>query len=189
MQNSTYVTRILVLIIVVLAAALVWNISAKPEVVEDVNEQEELIGGQTDEHGCLGPAGYSWDEEVGACLRVWEIDGVDARAAATSAVNKIGRSNGLTVLSVKAHDCAELCFDVELEVGDTFPKERKVLLVEGGEVTDVSITKSECEKIGGAIINILGGTTCASGEDLVGDVSGLVMPSVCCVPKSNEVVE
>jgi hypothetical protein len=32
----------------------------------------ELIGGQKDEHGCLGPAGYSWCEVKQKCLRVWE---------------------------------------------------------------------------------------------------------------------
>lgn len=30
------------------------------------------IGGQRDEHGCLGPAGYSWCESKQKCLRVWE---------------------------------------------------------------------------------------------------------------------
>jgi hypothetical protein len=36
------------------------------------NQAHELIGGQTDEHGCLGPAGYSWCEAKQKCLRVWE---------------------------------------------------------------------------------------------------------------------
>jgi hypothetical protein len=34
--------------------------------------EEELIGGERDKHGCLGPAGYSWCEEKKKCLRVWE---------------------------------------------------------------------------------------------------------------------
>ena len=33
---------------------------------------EQLIGGQKDAHGCLGPAGYSWCEAKQKCLRVWE---------------------------------------------------------------------------------------------------------------------
>ena len=36
------------------------------------NKAPELIGGQKDEHGCLGPAGYSWCEVKQKCLRVWE---------------------------------------------------------------------------------------------------------------------
>lgn len=34
--------------------------------------KEEVIGGQRDEHGCLGPAGYSWCETKNKCLRIWE---------------------------------------------------------------------------------------------------------------------
>lgn len=32
----------------------------------------KIIGGDKDEHGCLGPAGYSWCEAKNKCLRVWE---------------------------------------------------------------------------------------------------------------------
>lgn len=32
----------------------------------------QLIGGDKDEHGCLGPAGYTWCEAKQKCLRVWE---------------------------------------------------------------------------------------------------------------------
>jgi hypothetical protein len=31
-----------------------------------------IIGGDKDEHGCLGPAGYSWCAVKNKCLRVWE---------------------------------------------------------------------------------------------------------------------
>ena len=31
-----------------------------------------IIGGQRDSHGCLGPAGYSWNESEMACVREWE---------------------------------------------------------------------------------------------------------------------
>lgn len=32
----------------------------------------KTIGGDRDEHGCIGPAGYSWCEERQKCIRVWE---------------------------------------------------------------------------------------------------------------------
>jgi hypothetical protein len=32
----------------------------------------QLIGGQKDEHGCLGPAGYSWCPSTSKCQRMWE---------------------------------------------------------------------------------------------------------------------
>jgi hypothetical protein len=34
--------------------------------------REPLLGGDKDEHGCIGSAGYSWCEEKQKCLRVWE---------------------------------------------------------------------------------------------------------------------
>lgn len=39
---------------------------------ESGEENPELIGGERDEHGCLGPAGYSWCEKKQKCLRTWE---------------------------------------------------------------------------------------------------------------------
>ncbi|MFH1326832.1 MAG: hypothetical protein ABIH59_01765 [archaeon] len=32
----------------------------------------QLIGGDRDEHGCLGPAGYTWNESEQKCVREWE---------------------------------------------------------------------------------------------------------------------
>jgi len=33
---------------------------------------ENIVGGDHDEHGCIGSAGYTWCEEKQKCLRVWE---------------------------------------------------------------------------------------------------------------------
>lgn len=33
---------------------------------------EKLIGGDKDEHGCLGSAGYQWCPSQEKCLRMWE---------------------------------------------------------------------------------------------------------------------
>lgn len=37
-------------------------------------ETEKSIGGERDEHGCLGAAGYSWNETELSCVREW-LDG------------------------------------------------------------------------------------------------------------------
>jgi len=39
---------------------------------QPVQPNTHPIGGERDEHGCLGPAGYSWCEAKQACIRVWE---------------------------------------------------------------------------------------------------------------------
>jgi len=33
---------------------------------------ENIVGGDRDEHGCIGSAGYSWCQAKQKCLRVWE---------------------------------------------------------------------------------------------------------------------
>lgn len=32
----------------------------------------QIVGGDRDEYGCIGSAGYSWCEEKQKCLRIWE---------------------------------------------------------------------------------------------------------------------
>ncbi len=39
--------------------------------------KEKAIGGERDSNGCLGPAGYSWNETLQICLREWELKGED----------------------------------------------------------------------------------------------------------------
>ncbi|MDD5072056.1 MAG: hypothetical protein PHQ42_04985, partial [Patescibacteria group bacterium] len=36
------------------------------------NNPDNLLGGDRDEHGCIGSAGYSWCEAKQKCLRMWE---------------------------------------------------------------------------------------------------------------------
>jgi len=46
---------------------------AEEEVLpEEQTREEELIGGQKDENGCLIAAGYSWCDAKQKCLRTWE---------------------------------------------------------------------------------------------------------------------
>jgi len=73
----------------------------------------QLIGGQRDEHGCLGPAGYSWDEEIGACTRQWELNEAQKQVAKL-AVAKIGQTEGLTVVEVLPGSCEE-CYTVTFD--------------------------------------------------------------------------
>lgn len=74
---------------------------------------QQLIGGERDEHGCLGPAGYSYDENIGACTRRWELESEDLREAARIAVNNVGPYYSLTVVEVLAMYC-QGCFTVSL---------------------------------------------------------------------------
>ncbi|MFH0752876.1 MAG: hypothetical protein V1914_04775 [archaeon] len=74
------------------------------------SNEEQIIGGDTDEGGCLIGAGYQTDEDVGCCIRNWELNS-DQRQAAKIAAEHIGKTNGLTVESVETKEC-EGCFTV-----------------------------------------------------------------------------
>ncbi len=37
-----------------------------------MNEPQQIVGGDKDEHGCIGSAGYTWCEAKNKCLRIWE---------------------------------------------------------------------------------------------------------------------
>jgi len=76
---------------------------------------EAPIGGERDEHGCLGPAGYSFDEEVGACTRAWEFT-PDIREAARMAVEHAGEGYALTVVSFNSYE-EQGAYDIMLERG------------------------------------------------------------------------
>ena len=75
--------------------------------------QREYIGGERDGRGCLGPAGYSYDEKVNACIRKWELDDNQKRAAAI-AVESVGYEKGLTVTDVLTAKCPG-CFTVKMQ--------------------------------------------------------------------------
>ena len=36
-------------------------------------QQETMVGGDRDEHGCIGSAGYSWSALRGECIQVFEV--------------------------------------------------------------------------------------------------------------------
>lgn len=107
--------------------------------VEDISgdvqagDNNNLIGGQTDEHGCLGPAGYSWDEEAGACVRSWELD-KKQKEVAKIAVDYVGWKKGLTVIKITSMRC-QGCFVVLVEKGDRTRVKIKITDMKAIEVT------------------------------------------------------
>jgi len=52
--------------------------SDTPAAIAPINDNqadsniELTVGNDTDEHGCIGSAGYSWCEPKNTCLRIWE---------------------------------------------------------------------------------------------------------------------
>ena len=64
--------RNVIVIPLLLAATTGVSATAAPQVSDDAGMRPALVGGDRDEHGCIGSAGYSWDAENAKCVRPWE---------------------------------------------------------------------------------------------------------------------
>ncbi len=51
-----------------------------------------ILGGDTDEHGCKGSAGYSWCAEKSKCLRIWEEPCTASKGGTQEEQGKAGES-------------------------------------------------------------------------------------------------
>lgn len=80
------------------------------------NDEPRPIGGDRDTNGCLTSAGYAWSEEIGACVRGFELS-TSTRTVAKQAVAQVGRAYALTVISVEESTC-DTCYTVSLERGE-----------------------------------------------------------------------
>ena len=139
-----------------------------------LQQDQQPIGGQRDEHGCLGPAGYTYNSYVGACVREWELDD-NQREAARIVMEYVGWENGTTVIMAQTARCPG-CFVVEVEQG----RNRRVLTLEDYEVVHVSMTPMECEAEGGTVVTTTGGVGCPEGKESINDVTGFISPAICC---------
>jgi len=74
---------------------------------------EPIIGGDRDKYGCLGPAGYSYNESVGGCVREWEFI-ESQKQAAKIAVESLEGEVKLTITEVILMKCPG-CYIVKLQ--------------------------------------------------------------------------
>ena len=60
-------TKIVVTILIILALTVAGFVFFRHKAAPG-----NVVGGDRDEHGCIGSAGYSWCEPKQKCLRIWE---------------------------------------------------------------------------------------------------------------------
>lgn len=108
MVDKQFLPIVLVFLVLIglLSIIVVFN-----ENLTSVNESP--IGGQRDDYGCLGPAGYSWDSEIDACIRTWEISELGTQRAAKLAAAEFEDSYGLTITQIDEGNC-EGCYSVKI---------------------------------------------------------------------------
>jgi hypothetical protein len=127
-------------------------------------EEEQMVGNDRDEHGCIGSAGYSWCEAKQKCLRTWEEqceesaeedtsqeDGAgqtdedragDIAKAQIESISEYTAHNGrnIVVRNVQTLKCPG-CFDVEIYF------ERDSVINPGGVTTAIMHVKLEDWKL------------------------------------------
>ena len=157
---------------------LIIKKDSHPEATEDIIEnaieiQEQIVGGDKDEHECIGSAGYRFDEDIKACIRDWELD-ENQKKAAKIGVEALSLKDP-TIIEVLTARCPG-CFTVTLEAG----KNRHKVTIQDWLVVEQSMTPEECTGQGGRTVNIVGGNGCEVGEEQIGEVTGFISPNICC---------
>jgi hypothetical protein len=62
----------IVIVCLILVGGAIYFSATKESNPEANNNDNQIVGGDRDEHGCIGSAGYSWCEAKEKCLRIWE---------------------------------------------------------------------------------------------------------------------
>lgn len=79
----------LLMALVCVATALYSCKNSAMKSQQSEEQKEEMLGGDTDEHGCKASAGYTWSEVRKDCIRVFEVgvklnDSRDANATSAA---------------------------------------------------------------------------------------------------------
>lgn len=140
MKKSTQLLLIIVFIIIIAMTFFYFY-----DFILFPDEESEVIGGQRDEHGCLGPVGFTYDEEIQACIRTWELNN-DQRQAAKIAVQNIQPYYSLTITEVETLRCPG-CFIVNLTDKDF---KQMQFNLDDWKIVEKDLSKQEkCENAGG----------------------------------------
>lgn len=178
---------IMAVIVVIIGVGLYYvamNITfANPNSDSTIKEKEKPIGGDTDIGGCLIGAGYQYDEDIQACIRDWELN-ENERKAAKIVVEDYGPKKGLTVDSIETYKCVG-CFNVQLKDGDGV--ENIFISNWRGFESTGGLSITECELLMGRPQNI--GGECNPEEDMIGDITGFKPDSICCIKKEIKSIE
>jgi len=149
MKNN--VKFLLVIIVVVLVVGGVFFFGC--------GEDEQIVGGDRDENGCLGAAGYRWNESELACVREWESG--EARYQVTN---------------------FRTCLDAGYIIMESYPRQCRAL---NGDVFVEGISPGECLDMGGRTLNIVVGDVCYDNETNFSPVIGFISPNICCIPNGS----
>ncbi len=61
-----------IIILIIIIALIFIAIFTIPYLYKTPSENDSIIGGDKDEHGCIASAGYTWNKTKQECVREWE---------------------------------------------------------------------------------------------------------------------
>jgi hypothetical protein len=103
-MDKKIITVLIVFLCVISAGGLyLFNIS-KPNLrtfPSPVPTQQPILGGDRDEHGCIGSAGYSWCEAKNKCIRIWEEDCNSRQAIQKALAKKENKQLSETFITIR----------------------------------------------------------------------------------------
>lgn len=88
------------------AATALFAITASAQATAMPNPQPPMVGGDRDAHGCIGSAGYSWNDAKQQCTRPWEDSASTGTATTNHIINPVGgapeKAVGVKPLPIRA---------------------------------------------------------------------------------------
>jgi hypothetical protein len=102
------ITSLLIVTVIALSVFTIQNLNLK----DNIPLTGKTIYNQEEKPGCLESAGFTWDKEMNACIRSWELSDNDKKAAKI-ALEKTKTTQPTNVIEVKNLKC-EGCYDIQL---------------------------------------------------------------------------
>lgn len=93
------------ILLVALLCLNLTSIIAQPKKAPQEVKNIEVVGGDRDEHGCIGSAGYVWSELKKECIRSFELDSTKDHIAKLTSTDK---TQAMVVLYSKDNSKVEL---------------------------------------------------------------------------------
>lgn len=134
---------------------------------------------ETKNQDCHVVEGYTWDSEIEACVKVWELN-EEKKEAAKIAVDEIKELGQLiNVIEIESEEC-DGCFNILLESEN---QETDINLVNWNvadkeQKIEEIMTEEICTSKEGRLVSIE--DECSEDEMKIGNILDFINPSICC---------
>merc|ERR1719384_768293 len=106
--------------------------SDSSEVSKESEEERKPVGGEKDDHGCIGAAGYSWCEGMNTCVRSWEVEDFETQCLGKKKCGEVMCMLWCEHGNLKDYDGCDICKCAEKPQDKVCPKIRCANQCRGG---------------------------------------------------------